>query len=83
MCCLVPTLGFCCSKQEFLNPSGMQNQMEKKKNLTHILYHDLYIAMKEKDRAPHNPQFPQPQNIRTYLNVTHRLPRLESRKMIK
>lgn len=39
--------------------------------------------MKEKDRAPHNPQFPQPQNIRTYLNVTHSLPRLESRKMIK
>lgn len=39
--------------------------------------------MKEKDRAPHNPQFPQPQNIRIYLNVTHSLPRLESRKMIK
>lgn len=31
MCCLVPMRGFCCSKQEFLNPSGMQNQMEKKK----------------------------------------------------
>lgn len=66
MCSLVPALGFCCSKQEFLNRSGMQNQMEKKKkkNFTHILYHDLYIAMKEKDRAPHNPQFPQPQNRR-------------------
>lgn len=63
MCCLVPMLGFCCSKQEFLNPSGVQNQMEKKK-FTHILYHDLNIAMKGKDRAPHKPQFPQPQNIR-------------------
>ena len=56
--------GFCCSKQEFLNPSSMQNQMEKKKIFTHNLYHDLNTAMKGKDRVPHNPQFPQPQNIR-------------------
>ena len=40
MCYLAPTFGFCCNKQESLNPYGMRNQTEKEKTL--LIFYTMF-----------------------------------------